>query len=98
MLKGSVSILILIFLFLKGNLCRCTGYRPIMEGYRAFATDAIESQNDPGCGKTGQDCCMTMFKETTTKSNAASVTDSNCVFEEQMTYVFLLSPVGTTVF
>ena len=48
-----------------------------MEGYRAFATDAIESQNDPGCGKTGQDCCMTMFKETTTKSNAANVTDSN---------------------
>ena len=48
-----------------------------MEGYRAFATDAIESQNDPGCGKTGQDCCMTMFKETTTKINAANVTDSN---------------------
>ena len=48
-----------------------------MEGYRAFATDAIESQNDPGCGKTGQDCCMTMFKETTAKSNAANVTDSN---------------------
>ena len=48
-----------------------------MEGYRAFATDAIESQNDSGCGKTGQDCCMTMFKETTTKSNAANVTDSN---------------------
>ncbi|ESO85884.1 hypothetical protein LOTGIDRAFT_221063 [Lottia gigantea] len=33
---------------LEGNLCRCTGYRPILEGYRAFSKDE--------CGM-GKDCC-----------------------------------------
>ncbi|XP_004451136.2 xanthine dehydrogenase/oxidase isoform X2 [Dasypus novemcinctus] len=38
----------------QGNLCRCTGYRPILQGYRTFAMDG-------GCcgGKGGNpNCCM----------------------------------------
>ncbi|KAL7987417.1 hypothetical protein Chor_006336 [Crotalus horridus] len=38
----------------QGNLCRCTGYRPILEGYRTFAKEG------GCCGKlvTGKGCCM----------------------------------------
>ena len=54
-------------------MCRCTGYRPILEGYKAFTSDGanddrwaattngIENENgskDPVNGcQMGQDCC-----------------------------------------
>uniref|UniRef100_A0A8C8SUX6 Xanthine dehydrogenase/oxidase n=1 Tax=Pelusios castaneus TaxID=367368 RepID=A0A8C8SUX6_9SAUR len=45
----------------QGNLCRCTGYRPILEGYRTFAKDWCcgRGTNGPVCCMTGNDggCC-----------------------------------------
>ncbi|XP_074845961.1 xanthine dehydrogenase/oxidase isoform X2 [Carettochelys insculpta] len=46
----------------QGNLCRCTGYRPILQGYRTFAKDwsyCGKGINGPGCCSTANSggCC-----------------------------------------
>ncbi|XP_075719550.1 xanthine dehydrogenase/oxidase [Rhinoderma darwinii] len=49
----------------QGNLCRCTGYRPILQGFRTFAKDGC-------CGrKTENGCCMDMKEENKTPTSTA---------------------------
>ncbi|CAN2388442.1 acting on CH or CH2 groups [Pristimantis euphronides] len=49
----------------QGNLCRCTGYRPILQGFRTFAKEGC-------CGrKTENGCCMDAREENETPSSPA---------------------------
>ncbi|KAH8273086.1 hypothetical protein KR018_000235, partial [Drosophila ironensis] len=41
---------------LQGNLCRCTGYRPIMEGYITFTKEFACGMGNQCCRATGRDC------------------------------------------
>ncbi|KAK7085090.1 hypothetical protein SK128_008316 [Halocaridina rubra] len=70
--------------FFTGNLCRCTGYRPILDGYRSFT-------NDQTCGK--RNCCRLKKADSDTEIMANGCIDtasSNGATENRSSEEFLI--------
>lgn len=65
---------------LQGNLCRCTGYRPVLEAYKTFTKEFGVSQT--AVCAMGEQCC----KNRAEKSN-------NCNTEEQLFEVGQFMPL-----
>ncbi|XP_035686516.1 xanthine dehydrogenase/oxidase-like [Branchiostoma floridae] len=80
---------------LQGNLCRCTGYRPILEGYKTFTKESH------GCcgGMASNGCCRDYQCEQAANGNTGNEWDENVSKELFQVSEFLpLDPTQEPIF
>ncbi|CAG7824794.1 unnamed protein product [Allacma fusca] len=77
----------------QGNLCRCTGYRPILEGFKTFLTegdsnDVVNGVSNGCCGKkVNGGCCMsngtTEDDEAMNQNGNGNISDNEQLFSPE---------------
>lgn len=48
---------------LDGTMCRCTGYRPILEAFKSITPTDIEDAHKTRCSSAGKECCRKKQQE-----------------------------------
>ncbi|XP_059474057.1 uncharacterized protein LOC132195836 [Neocloeon triangulifer] len=89
-----------------GNICRCTGYRPILDAFKALASDAPPTMKKQCsdiedmykiCKKTGQACSGSCKKEEISKS--VKIATANWYKVATLAELFgVIGSLGTTIY
>lgn len=78
--NSPVPVMAQIDEYMTGNLCRCTGYRPIIDAFRSFTSDGRKALQ--GCGR--KDCCQLNGKMANGKVDAADEEYANGISDDQV--------------